>query len=88
MRRALVLLLLAGCPAPPVPPAPPPGAASCADVCQHYALLGCEAARPTAHGTSCTAVCQNVIDSAVVPWDRDCRARAASCAEAEACERR
>lgn len=79
------LLVCAACP-PPKPPPPPPGAATCQDVCRHYTELGCEAARPTAEGASCAEVCHNVQDSTVVRWDLDCRARAVTCAAADACE--
>lgn len=79
-------LLVCACPPTPRPPVPPPGSATCADVCRHYGELGCEAARPTGAGAVCVDVCQNVQDSTVVHWDLDCRARALTCAAADACE--
>lgn len=89
MKRLAILgaLLLCACPpSPPKPPVPPPGAASCSDVCAHYAVLGCDAAKPTAHGTTCVEVCDNVVGSTYVHWDLDCRVRAVTCAEADTCE--
>jgi hypothetical protein len=89
MKRIAYLwaLLLCACPPqPPKPPAPPPGAASCDDVCRHWAELGCEAAKPTADGVGCAEICRNVQDSTVVHWDLDCRVRAATCAAADSCE--
>jgi hypothetical protein len=85
----LVLILLAGCRAPaPPPPVPPPGAATCADVCRHYQELGCLAGRPTPRGSSCEVVCLNVQASGAIRWNLDCRAGAATCAEADRCEQR
>lgn len=85
----LLVLAIAGCPPkpPPIPP-PAPGVATCVDVCGHYAELGCDAAKPTAEGTSCGATCTNVQTSGVIAFNLDCRVRAKSCAEAERCERK
>lgn len=89
MKRALhlwALLFCAACPAPPKPPVPPPGAATCADLCRHETELGCEAAKTTAGGVTCVAVCENVVSSSVIHWDLDCRAGALTCAEVDSCE--
>lgn len=82
-------LLVCACPPkpPPVPPAPP-GPSDCRAVCAHEADLGCEAAKPTAGGASCEAICENVQRSSIIHWDLDCRARAASCAAIDRCETR
>jgi hypothetical protein len=82
----LVPLVSAGCPPQPPTPVPPPGPATCADVCRHYAELGCDASKPTPEGAICTEVCENVRSSTVVVWDLDCRAHAPTCAKADACE--
>lgn len=84
-----LLYLATGCPAPaPPPPVPAPGAATCADVCHRYQQLGCLAGQPTPHGASCEAVCLNVQASGAIRWNLDCRAGAATCAEADRCEQR
>jgi hypothetical protein len=89
MRTALLCVLLLGaCPHPTPVPVPPPGVATCVDVCGHYVELGCLAGTPTAEGTTCAAVCNNVQSSGIVSWNLDCRVRAKTCAEAEQCERK
>lgn len=86
---ALLVLGCSGCPTP-VPPAPPPppapGEATCGDVCAQGRELVCPWAAPTPEGASCEAVCSNIQDSGIVAWNLDCRARARSCRDAEACE--
>jgi hypothetical protein len=96
MKYLLIVIFLAGCPRlPPAPPGPPTEDAGtdadeakrpCLAVCRNLAHLGCEAARPTAEGTSCTRVCENVFDSPI-KWNLDCRKRATSCDAVDACER-
>lgn len=87
MKALLVLAVaLAACPPKPPPPEPLPKSFSCADVCKREERLGCEAARPTAAGASCTEVCESVRESGVVFWDLGCRARAATCAAIDKCE--
>jgi hypothetical protein len=49
------------------------------------AKLGCPAARPTAEGTSCTVVCENVQSSGVVSWKLDCMKAALTCEAVEKC---
>lgn len=92
MRTLSVLVFVLACACRPQPvPTPPPTtdggtAASCAIICDHLRDLGCPTAKPTPEGASCVVVCgnANTADSPV-HWDLECRARAASCAAAEAC---
>lgn len=92
VRALLFCVLFVGCPKPgpgPVPPPPPPvldGPATCADVCRRAIELGCAGSTPTPEGASCLEVCLNLQESGVASWNLMCRARAATCSEAEACE--
>jgi len=91
MRTAIAsLLLLAACESchPPPSPAPTPDPkmpASCADLCAHAraAVPPWPIAAGSPHGGSCEEVCGNNADI----WNLDCRARAATFQEADACER-
>lgn len=67
-------------------PSPPPGAATCADVCQRGAAMGCAFSRPTANGASCETVCLDVQRGGDFSLDLECRARATTCDETELCE--
>lgn len=97
---AVLLTHCAGCPPPPpVPPgpdggvetdaaldAPPAAEATCADVCAHWAELGCVEAEPTPAGATCVETCENLLSSELVDWDLGCRARVQSCAAIDRCE--
>lgn len=101
---ALAFALLAGgCPKDPVPPTPDAGEpddpdaarpATCAGWCDNARRLGCDAAKPTPGKTcggkecSCVAVCENMQSSGIAAFNLQCRARARSCAAADACEAR
>lgn len=90
MKHLLLVLALCGCPKP-APPAPVPpraadaGPATCAEVCDRLRELSCIDG-PTPEGARCEEVCGNIMDSGFLVWDLDCRARAVSCDEIEACE--
>lgn len=95
---ALLALALTACPKPLPPPGPiPPAQADagatdadeakrpCLAVCRRLSKLGCPAAKPTAEGTSCTVVCENVQSSGVIAWKLDCMKVAESCEAADRC---
>lgn len=67
-------------------PPTPPGAATCADVCRRGEAMGCAFANQTANGVTCETVCVDVVAGGDFTLDLECRARAATCAAAEACE--
>jgi hypothetical protein len=70
-----------------IPPTPTPtGAATCEDVCVRGRQLGCSYANPTPRGATCVEVCKDVVAGGDFTLDLECRARAATCAAAEACE--
>lgn len=83
---AVGLVNMGACSAPPDPLAAQRKAPTCADVCANYARLRCVAAKPTEAGDSCEAVCERVQGSGIVAFDLGCRAQAASCTAADACE--
>jgi hypothetical protein len=62
-------------------------AATCADVCDNYRKLRCEAARETVDGDTCEEVCGRVMGSGFVEFDLECRRNASSCTAADMCER-
>lgn len=81
----LVALSFAGCVHVP-PPRPIDGTATCEDVCVRGRQLGCSYANPTPRGATCVEVCVDVVAGGDFTLDLECRARAATCAAAEACE--
>jgi hypothetical protein len=89
--RALVLaaaLTLASCAHNPQPApnadASPSWPASCASVCEHGSLLGCEWSKPTRKGHSCEAVCLSNANAGQ-PWSLECIQRLSTCDLATAC---
>jgi hypothetical protein len=82
MRRCLPFLFLvlpaAGCPTSSTP--------TCAQVCARGAALGCEFAKPTPKGATCTTVCENLATSGLPAWDLACMAQAQTCEAMDACE--
>lgn len=74
-----------GCAHLPGPaPVPHPGA-TCESVCAHEAQLGCDAAKPTAHGASCVEICTNVELSGLARFDLPCMDAAPTCAAVDDC---
>ena len=92
----LVVLLgvagFSGCPSPnptPVPtptPTPVPNPATCAGACAQGLSLGCPWASQTPSGKTCEQVCADT--AAIVPWNVDCIAKAATCVAADVCQKR
>ena len=85
----LVILLgvmgFSGCPSPtPVPTPPPTPVATCADACAQGVKLDCPWASKTPSGKTCEQVCANT--AAILPWNVDCIAKAATCVAADACQ--
>jgi hypothetical protein len=89
-RLLVVLLALAGCPAPAPPkPAPhlPDDTPSCPSACKRLREFGCEEGQPLEDGTSCEKFCEDTQQSghALRP---SCVMTIQSCAElAQKCER-
>lgn len=79
---AVLLGSLTGCPDPYVPD--PPTGATCADVCAHWAELGCEEGKPTPDGATCVEVCEN-IQQGSLPDDLDCQVAVESCEQIDDC---
>ena len=75
-------------PEPPKPPGPDAWVegATCADACNHMAILGCEEAKPTPKGATCVEVCENVQNSGVMTWNLDCLMGTKSCAQVDVCD--
>ena len=85
-------LLLLACDPKPLPPEPPPPIldagrhATCADVCDRWAALGCSEGRVR---TRCVDACEAVgAHPEIMIWNLDCRARVSSCAAIDRCEGR
>ena len=84
---AIMTVMIMECGPTPTPdPVHPPSPATCLEVCDNGARLGCEWSKPTAQGESCMTVCETVQSSGIVQWDLDCRAGASSCEAVDACE--
>jgi hypothetical protein len=58
----------------------------CYRACQQLTKLGCDEAKLTAGGATCTTVCQNA-ESGGLSMNPECVARASSCPAARACGR-
>lgn len=58
----------------------------CYLACQQLAKLGCDEAKLTAGGATCTTVCQNA-ETGPISMHPECVAKAASCPAARACSR-
>jgi hypothetical protein len=56
----------------------------CYLACQRFAQLGCDEAKPTAAGATCTQVCTNA-ESGGMSMNPSCVARAESCSIARRC---
>jgi len=58
----------------------------CAKACAHLKALGCDEAKPTPSGATCTQVCANAEASGVVSMAPDCVAKAETCPIARRCQ--
>ena len=65
-------------------PTPVPNPATCAGACAQGLSLGCPWASQTPSGKTCEQVCANT--AAILPWNVDCIAKAATCVAADACQ--
>jgi hypothetical protein len=59
--------------------------ATCAAYCVHLRSLGCPGGSPSPSGATCETRCAS-LQASIAPMDLACRAAAASCAAADACE--
>ena len=88
---ALFLLALCSCHRAPcvvsTPSASPDPVAACSSACSRMRALDCPSANPTDRGATCEEVCVTVQRGGIVTGNLDCRARAATCAAIDACER-
>jgi len=92
MKKLLALLFLAACTSHPClacrNPVAPEVKSECAKACEHFEKLGCNEAKPTKKGQSCTSVCENMQAENLIVYDLKCAATVKTCSEIGFCPRK